>query len=73
MHISDPTGCDVTLNVTNAKQYITTYGYPLRYPLDLTCHFNFLAPPGERIVVVFEDVQLELDYDFIIFRKSELV
>ena len=65
----DLAGCDITLNVTNTTQYISTQGYPLYQGFNQDCSFNFVAPPGERIVVVFEDVKLELYHDIIIFGK----
>ena len=62
-------GCDVTLNVTNVTQYITTEGHPIAYLNNQDCSFNFAAPPGEGIIVDFEDVLVETGSDYIIFRK----
>ena len=69
---TDVSGCDVTLNVTDVKQYVSTEGYPDSYENHLECRFNFVAPPGEKIVVLFEDVDLHIGRDFIRFRKSSL-
>ena len=62
-------GCDVTLNVTNVTQYITTEGHPIEYFNNQDCSYNFVAPPGERIIVDFEDAFTETGSDYIIFRK----
>ena len=47
------------LEVTETKQYITTEGYPRNYENDQHRSFNFVAPPGERIIAFFEDFRLE--------------
>ena len=61
------------LNVTDRKQYITTEGYPNGYLNNQDCSFNFVAPYGRKIIVFFEDVGLELGYDYIVFRKNRSV
>ena len=66
----DRIGCDITLNVTDTKQYIATEGYPDNYKNDQDCSFRFEAPPSRGIIVMFEHFELEVDYDFIYFRKS---
>ena len=40
---------------------------------DQNCRFHFEAPPGRRIVVFFEDFDLEEDFDFIILRKLHIM
>ena len=69
----DRSGCDVTLNVTNVKQYFSSEGYPVAYPHFQFCTYNLVAPPGERIVVVFEDMQLQIAYDYVWFRESNIL
>ena len=71
LFFTDRSGCDVTLNVTDVKQYFSTEGYPESYKNYQFCTFKFVAPPGERIAIVFEDVQLEIGRDDIVFRKSQ--
>ena len=56
--------------MTDVKQYFSTEGYPESYQNDQSCTFTFVAPPGERIAVVFEDVRLEIGRDPIVLRKS---
>ena len=63
------TGCDITLNVTDTTQYLATERYPRFYRIDQLCEFNFVAPPGRRTIVMFEDIELEPRFDFIFFRK----
>ena len=65
----DVAGCDVSLNVTDATQYIATEGYPESYKGDQNCQFNFEAPSGRKIIVMFEDFDLEEGFDFIHFRE----
>ena len=65
----DTSGCNITLNVTENKQYFATEGYPDAYMNDQDCHFNFEAPPGRRIVIFFEDFHLRDGRDFLHFRK----
>ena len=67
----DISGCDVTLNVTDTKQYFGTEGYPHYYKNNQNCHFNFMAPSGTKIIVVFEVFNLEKNYDFLYFRKFQ--
>ena len=55
--------------MTDAKQYIATEGYPNSYMGDQDCEFNFEAPSGRKIIVMFEDFDLEIGYDFIHFRE----
>ena len=57
--------------MTDEKRYVPTEGYPIAYSNNQDCRFVFVAPPGERIAVVFEDVQLEIGRDAIILRKSQ--
>ena len=69
---ADVAECNITLNVTDTKQYFATEGYPYNYKNDQDCTFNFEAPSGRRIVVFFEDFNLELYYDFLHFRKLSI-
>ena len=65
----DPTGCDITLTVNESIQYVATEGYPDRYQNNQNCRFNFVAPPGRKFNVMFEDFDLQLFRDFLHFRK----
>ena len=67
--LSDVAGCDITLNVTDTKQYIATEGYPKGYKNNQTCNFNFLAPPGRIFFVMIEHFDLEVCCDRLHFRK----
>ena len=69
IHLTVATGCNVHLIVNETKQYFATEGYPDGYKNNQDCHFNFEAPPGRRIVVFFEDFDLEIEFDFLHFRK----
>ena len=69
----DVAGCDITLTVTDSTQFVATEGYPNDYKNSQDCDFNFVAPSGRRIVVVFEDFNLEEGYDFIHFRKINVM
>ena len=55
------------------KHYVSTEGYPIAYSNNQDCRFVFVAQPGERIAVVFEDVHLEIGRDLIQLRKSQIV
>ena len=55
--------------MTETKQYISTDGYPNSYLDNQDCSFNFVAPSGRKILVFFEDVELEATYDFVLFRE----
>ena len=66
----DAAGCNVNLTVTDTKEYIATSGYPFNYLNNRECEYNFNAPPGRKIIVLFEDFQLEEGFDFLYFRKS---
>ena len=55
--------------MTETKQYISTEGYPNSYDDNQYCSYNFVAPSGWKILVFFEDVELEATYDFVIFRE----
>ena len=65
----DTSACNIDLNVTDTRQYITTVGYPRYYLDNQDCGYNFVAPSGRRILVFFEDVGLEKEYDYVVFRK----
>ena len=65
----DPTGCDITLNVTETKQYVATEGYPHNYKHNQDCEFNFVVPSGRKIIVLFEDFDLQNGLDVLLFRK----
>ena len=65
----DVTACDIDLTVTDTKQYVATEGYPDNYKNNQDCRFHFEAPSGRRIVVLFEDFNLETGYDYLHFRK----
>ena len=65
----DVTACDIDLTVTKTKQYVATEGYPDNYQNNQDCDFTFEAPSGRRIVVFFEDFNLETGYDYLYFRK----
>ena len=67
--LTDMSGCDVRLTVTETKQYITTEGYPNSYPDNQDCSFNFVAPSGRNVILYFEDFHLETEFDYIVFRK----
>ena len=68
----DVAGCDITLTVTDSKQYVATEGYPDEYKDNQDCDFNFVAPSGRRTIVMFEDFDLEL-FDFLFFRKLHVM
>ena len=53
----------------DTKQYIATEGYPHSYKDNQDCEFNFRAPSGRKIIVMFEHFDLEIGDDFIRFRK----
>ena len=67
--LTDRSGCDIRLTVTESKQYITTEGYPQSYLGDQDCSYNFMGPSGRKMLVFFEDVKLETDFDYLVFRK----
>ena len=67
--LTDMSGCDVRLTVTETKQYITTEGYPNSYPDNQDCNFNFVAPSGRNVILYFEDFHLETEFDYVVFRK----
>ena len=54
--------------MTETKQYIATEGYPSSYKQNQDCEFNFVAPTGRKIIVQFEDFNLEEEYDYLYFR-----
>ena len=76
-NLLDVAGCDITLNVTDTKQYVATEGYSHNYKNNQDCNFNFVAPSGRIFIVLFEDFHLEepgplsffVDYDYLHFRK----
>ena len=65
----DAAGCDITLTVIGTTQHIATEGYPIGYMRNQNCEFNFVALSGNRIIVLFEDFDLEEGYDFLHFRE----
>ena len=58
--------------MTDTKQYVATEGYPHSYKLNQDCNFNFKAPSGRKVIVMFEDFNLEDRYDFLYFRKLHM-
>ena len=67
---TDAAAYDINLTVTDTAQYIATEGYPIRYYMNnQDCSFNFMASPGRKFIVMFEEFDLEAGYDFIHFRK----
>ena len=69
INLLDAAGCDVTFTVTETKQYIATEGYPNYYKNNQDCEFNFIAPSGRKVLVLFEDFNLENHFDYLYFRK----
>ena len=65
----DPSGCGVDLIVTETKQYVATEGYPNSYKDSQFCEFHFMAPSGQKFIVLFEDFNLQVDHDYIFFCK----
>ena len=58
--------------MNDTKQYVATEGYPHNYKDNQDCNFNFKAPSGRKIIVMFEDCRLEEDYDYLYFRKLHM-
>ena len=69
----DVAACNINLTVTDTKQYVATEGYPYGYKDNQDCEFNFMAPSGRKFIVMFEDFDLEEEFDFIHFRKSPII
>ena len=65
----DASACNVSLTVTDARQYFVTEGYPEEYKINQDCYFNFEAPVGRRILVFFEHFDVEYFFDFLQFRE----
>ena len=55
--------------MTDTKQYVATEGYPYKYKPRQDCDFNFKAPSGRKIIVMFEDFHLGSFFDSLYFRK----
>ena len=72
LDIVDVAGCDINLTVTDTKQYVATEGYPNNYKDNQDCNFHFKAPSGRKIIVMFEDFNLEDRHDFLYFRKLHI-
>ena len=53
-------------------QYVATEGYPHNYKPNQDCNFNFKAPSGMNIIVMFEDFNLEYGYDFLYSRMLNM-
>ena len=68
-HHSDQSGCNVLIYANETLQYFATQHYPSSYLDNQDCSFTFVAPPGDVVVVTFDHVDIELDYDFILLRK----
>ena len=73
IYLLDAVGCDVNFTVTETKVYIATEGYPNKYKQNQDCEFNFVAPTGRKIIVQFEDFNLEEEYDYLYFRKLQIM
>ena len=58
--------------MTDTRQYVATKDYPHNYNHNQDCNFNFKAPSGRKIIVMFEDFNLEDNYDFLYFRKLHM-
>ena len=58
--------------MTDTKQYVATEGYPHNYKRNQDCDFNFKAPSGRKIIVMFEDFNLEDRFDFLHFCKLHM-
>ena len=56
--------------MNDTKQYVATEGYPHNYKDNQDCNFNFKAPSGRKIIVMFEDFNLEDSFDFLYFRRK---
>ena len=68
IHLLVFASCDVNLNVTETKQYVTTEDYPNFYNNFQDCEFNFMAPAGRKFIVLFEDFDLEQG-NYLYFHK----
>ena len=58
--------------MTDTKQYVATEGYPSFYKNYQDCNFNFKAPSGRYIIVMFEDFSLGNKNDRLYFRKLHM-
>ena len=58
--------------MTDTKQYVATEGYPYKYKNSQDCNFNFKAPSGRKIIVMFEDFHIEFYFDSLYFRKLNM-
>ena len=56
--------------MTDTKQYVATEGYPHYYMHNQDCNFNLMASSGWRIIVMFEDFNLEDNFDFLYFHRK---
>ena len=68
----DFAACGIIVTVTDTKQYVAAEGYPHYYKDNQDCNFNFKAPSGRKIIVMFEDFNLEDSFDFLYFCKLHI-
>lgn len=56
-----PTNCSHVIIATRGE--ITSENYPQNYSKNINCFWEFLPPPGHRIILEFSDLDLEDSYD----------
>ena len=57
-----PSECNgSSLLVRNTHGYISSPGYPNRYPPDSDCRWRLKAPVGNHIIITIQDINLEWD------------
>ncbi|XP_072154980.1 uncharacterized protein uif isoform X2 [Bemisia tabaci] len=68
---TEPQVCGGNLRATAQPQVLTSPGYPNNYPGGLECLYTIVAQPGRVITLEIDDVDLELNRDYVLIRDGD--
>ncbi|EZA50646.1 Sushi, von Willebrand factor type A, EGF and pentraxin domain-containing protein [Ooceraea biroi] len=68
---TEPQNCSGTLRATPQGQVLTSPGYPQNYPGGLECLYTLQAQPGRILSLEIEDLDLEMNRDYILIRDGD--
>ncbi|KAF7987305.1 hypothetical protein HCN44_003067 [Aphidius gifuensis] len=68
---TEPQKCGGVLRATSQGQILNSPGYPQNYPGGLECLYIIQAQPGRIISLEIEDLDLEMNRDYILVRDGD--
>ena len=60
--------CGFDANATNSERYLSSPGYPGKYPSSANCLWNIISPPGAKLLLRIFDFHTEFRRDALVVR-----